>query len=53
MGEVKTKLHVLYSDRLSTLIVKANNMNIKKEDIVSLVKDNGQFMLVYYGNYHE
>lgn len=48
MGGAKSTLQVLYSDRLSTLITKANNMNITKEDIISLVKDNGQFMLVYY-----
>lgn len=30
------------------LITKANNLNVKREDIVSLVKENGSFILVYY-----
>ena len=30
------------------LVTKANNLNVKREDIVSLVKENGSFILVYY-----
>ena len=46
MGE-KT-LRVLYADRLSQLIVEANKENITKDEIVNIIKDFGQFMMVYY-----
>ena len=46
MGE--KKLRVLYADRLSQLIVQANEENITKDEIVNIIKDFGQFMMVYY-----
>lgn len=30
------------------IVTKANNLMIKKEDIVTLVKENAQYLLVYY-----
>ena len=42
------KLMVLYADRLSQLIVEANKENITKDEIVNIIKDFGQFMMVYY-----
>lgn len=42
------KLMVLYADRLSQLITKANKEGVTKEEIVDIIKDFGQFMMVYY-----
>lgn len=42
------KLMVLYADRLSQLITKANEEKVTKEEIVDIIKDFGQFMMVYY-----
>ena len=42
------KLRVLYADRLSQLITKANKEKVTKEEIVDIIKDIGQFMMVYY-----
>ena len=44
----KKKLMVLYADRLSQLIAKANEEKVTKEEIVDIIKDFGQFMMVYY-----
>ena len=30
------------------IVKTANELNIKREDIVSLLKENGQFVLIYF-----
>ena len=30
------------------IVKSANELNIKREDIVSLLKENGQFVLIYF-----
>ena len=30
------------------IVKTANELSIKREDIVSLIKENGQFVLIYY-----
>lgn len=44
-GKVMTAIS---STNIRQLVTKANNLNVKREDIVSLVKENGSFILVYY-----
>lgn len=36
------------NDTISGIIRAANEEGIKREDIVSLLKENGQFVLVYF-----
>ena len=48
MGEEKKKLCVFIADTLRTLIKSANEIEIQKEDIVQIMKDNGQYYLIYY-----
>lgn len=47
MGEKKIK--VLAAERLRALVALADEADVRKEDIVSVMKDGGQFMMVYYG----
>ncbi len=44
-GKVMTAIS---STNIRQLVTKANNLNVKREDIVYLVKENGSFILVYY-----
>lgn len=30
------------------IVKTANELSIKREDVVSLIKENGQFVLIYY-----
>lgn len=49
MEEKKQKMiYVISSNTLSKLIKKANEMEISKEDIISLNKSEGEFHLTYY-----
>lgn len=43
------ELKVLTAGNIRQLITGANNMKIVKEDIVSILKEEGQFLLIYYG----
>lgn len=42
------KITVLTSNTIRYLVKTVNDIGIKKEDIVSLLKDDGQFILVYF-----
>lgn len=55
MGEVNIKsmkndkyMSVLTDTTIRGIVNTVNKENIKKEDIVSLLKENGQFMMIYY-----
>lgn len=41
-------MKVLISTTVRGIVTDANEMRIKKENIVSLVKDKEQYILVYY-----
>ena len=43
-----SKMKILVVTNITEVVKYANEENIKKEDIISLLKDNGQWMLVYY-----
>ena len=42
------KMRILVVTNIVEVVNYVNEENIKKEDIISLLKDNGQWMLVYY-----
>ena len=46
--EVSQTMTVLTDTTIRGIVRAANENNIKREDIVSLIKENGQFILVYY-----
>lgn len=48
MAEKEEKMTALYGNNIREIVYKANDRGIKKEDIVSLMKEDGQFILVYY-----
>ena len=43
-----SKMKILVVTNITEVVRYVNEENIKKEDIISLLKDNGQWMLVYY-----
>lgn len=46
MGE--NQLNVIAAPTIRAIVRFANEESIKKEDIVAIIKDNGQFLLLYY-----
>lgn len=46
--EVHQIMHALTADNLRGIVKKANSLGIKREDIVSLLKERGQYVLIYY-----
>lgn len=47
--EKKVKsMAVLITQTIRGIVNTANEEGIKKEDIVSLIRENGQYMLIYY-----
>ena len=46
--DVPQKMRILVVTNIAEVVKYVNEENIKKEDIISLLKDNGQWMLVYY-----
>ena len=43
-----SQMRKLVVTNITEVVRYVNEENIKKEDIISLLKDNGQWMLVYY-----
>lgn len=41
-------MKALTTNTLRELIKEVNELNIKKEDVVSIIKDGGQYYLIYY-----
>lgn len=51
MEENKGKwMAVLSGPTIRDIVRRVNDKSINKDDIVTLIKDNGQFILVYYEN---
>lgn len=46
--EVHQVMTALTNDTIRGIVRAANEEGIKREDIVSLLKENGQFVLVYF-----
>ena len=46
--DTSQKMRILVVTNIVEVVNYVNEENIKKEDIISLLKDNGQWMLVYY-----
>jgi hypothetical protein len=38
----------LYSTTLRGIVKDANEEGVKREDVVTLLKENGQFVLIYF-----
>lgn len=41
-------MHALTADNLRGIVKEANSLGIKREDIVSLLEERGQYVLIYY-----
>ena len=50
MGEVKEKkvMYAIYGNTIREIVNQSNELGIQREDIVSLVKEGGQFILTYF-----
>ena len=46
--EVHQVMTAMTNDTIRGIVKAASEEGIKREDIVSLLKENGQFVLVYY-----
>ena len=46
--DTSKKMKILVVTNITEIVKYVNEENIMKEDIISLLKDNGQWMLVYY-----
>lgn len=46
--EVYQIMHALTADNLRGIVKEANSLGIKREDIVSLLEERGQYVLIYY-----
>lgn len=47
-SEVSQILTAVTDSTIRGIVRIANELHIKREDIVSLLKENGQFVLIYY-----
>lgn len=49
-GDTKVSqiMTALTATTIRGIVNSANEVNVKKEDVVSLLKENGQFILVYF-----
>lgn len=47
-GVVHQTMTAMAANTIREIVRTANEEEIKREDIVSLLKENGQFVLVYY-----
>ena len=43
-----SKMKILVVTNITEVVKYVNEEGVKKENIISLLKDNGQWMLVYY-----
>lgn len=49
MGEIdKSKMTAITDTTIKGIVKSANELGIKREYIVSLLKENGQFVLIYF-----
>lgn len=46
--EVHQIMHALTADNLRGIVKEVNSLGIKREDIVSLLEERGQYVLIYY-----
>ena len=46
--EIHQIMTAIVADTIREIVRTSNEEGIKREDIVSLLKENGQFVLVYY-----
>lgn len=46
--EVHQIMHALIADNLRGIVKEANSLGIKRENIVSLLEERGQYVLIYY-----
>lgn len=50
MGEGKKIqiMYAIYGDTIREIVRQSNELGIQRDDIVSLIKDDGQFILTYF-----
>lgn len=48
MGEEYKFMKALTAQTIRELVKVANELGIRRDDIVSLVREGGQFVLIYY-----
>lgn len=46
--EIHQVMTALYNTTLRGIVKDANEEGVKREDVVTLLKENGQFVLIYF-----
>ena len=47
-SEIHQVMTALYNTTLRGIVNDANKEEVKREDVVTLLKENGQFVLIYF-----
>lgn len=47
-SEIHQVMTALYNTTLRGIVKDANEEGVKREDVVTLLKENGQFVLIYF-----
>ena len=47
-SEIHQVMTALYNTTLRGIVKDANEEGVKREDIITLLKENGQFVLIYF-----
>jgi hypothetical protein len=47
-SEIHQVMTALYNTTLRGIVKDANEEGVKREDVVALLKENGQFVLIYF-----
>ena len=47
-SEINQVMTALYNTTLRGIVKNANEEGVKREDVVTLLKENGQFVLIYF-----
>ena len=47
-SEIHQVMTALYNTTLRGIVKDANEEGVKREDVITLLKENGQFVLIYF-----
>lgn len=48
MGETKKKMSAMFSNTIRHIIDSSNELGLQSEDIVSVTKEGGQYIMIYF-----
>lgn len=48
MGEIKKKMSAMFCNTIRHIVDTSNELELQREDIVSVTKEGGQYILIYF-----